>query len=160
MTKSVAVAVMTLLTAGEIASAADVECPSTAGADTHPTFDATRLKEGRFIYRTTLKGELLGETALEIRRDGGRFVISMTAPEIAQSWKATVERSFAPISAMLQMQGKKGAYEMSVRYAGDTVTGEERDAGIARPVNARTTGLTIDQRVDWAAIMATTASAQ
>jgi hypothetical protein len=129
-------------------------CPSAAGADTHPVFDAALLKEGRFTYRTTLKGKLLGETLLEVRRIGTSYRISMSAPEIAQSWQATVEKSFAPLTASLSMQGKKGAYTMNLSYAGAKITGEEREAGVTRPVNARAEGVTIDQRVDWASMIA------
>ena len=50
-------------------------CPPAGGADSNPTFDAALLKEGRFVYHTTLKGESLGETAIEVRRVGADFVI-------------------------------------------------------------------------------------
>jgi hypothetical protein len=136
------------------ANAAAPVCPSAAGTDTRPRFDATLLKEGRFIYHTTLKGESLGETAIEIRRVGARFVISMSAPKIEQSWRATLMRSFAPLSASLQMRGKKGPYAMELTYAGAKITGEERQSGNTRPVKATARGVVVDQRVDWASIMA------
>lgn len=151
---------LVVLVSNGLCFAAEPACPPIAGADSHPTFDAALLKEGRFIYRTTLKGESLGETAIEVRRDGARFVISMSAPEVAQAWKATVERSFAPLSASLQMKGRKGAYAMELKYAGAKITGEEREAGVTRPVNASAQGVLIDQRVDWAAVMASNAPAQ
>jgi hypothetical protein len=142
-----------------LVAAAGPACPPVGGANPHPTFDAHLLKEGRFTYRTTLKGESLGETVIEIRRVGEHVRISMSAPKIAQSWNATVERSFAPLSASLAMRGKKGAYEMKLRYAGAKITGEEREAGVTRPVDALAEGVVIDQRVDWAAMMASTAPA-
>jgi hypothetical protein len=148
-----------LLAACGIASAAGHSCPPAGAADSHPSFDAALLKEGRFTYRTTLKGEPLGETILEIRHVGAHFVISMSAPEIAQSWKATVERSFAPLSASLAMRGKNGAYVMELRYAGTKITGEEREGLVTRPVNAQAEGVLIDQRVDWASMMASNAPA-
>jgi hypothetical protein len=134
-------------------------CPSTAGANANPTFDAAQLKEGRFVYHTTLKGESLGETVLEIRRAGSNYVISMSAPAIAQSWKATVARSFAPLSASLEMRGKKGPYSMALEYDGAKISGEEREGGVTRPVGAVAKGVVLDQRVDWAAIMAANAPA-
>lgn len=137
--------------------AVEPACPPIAGADLHPTFDATLLKEGRFIYHTTLKGESLGETAIEVRRDGARFVISMNAPMVAQAWKATVEQSFAPLSASLKMKGRKGAYAMELDYTGAKITGEEREGGGTRRVSALAEGVVIDQRVDWAAVMASSA---
>jgi hypothetical protein len=138
----------------QVANAAAPACPSAADTDTQPRFDATLLKEGRFIYHTTLKGESLGETAIEIRRVGAEFVISMSAPKIEQSWKATVTRSFAPLSASLQMRGRKGPYAMELTYVGAKITGEERQSGSTRPVKATAHGVVVDQRVDWASIMA------
>jgi hypothetical protein len=132
-------------------------CPPVGGADTHPTFDASNLKEGRFIYRTTLKGESLGETVIEIRRVDAQYLISMNAAEIKQGWKAKVEKSFVPVSASLTMRGKKGLYVMTLQYAGKNITGEEREAGVTRAVNVSAQGLVIDQRVDWASMMAATA---
>lgn len=128
-------------------------CPSSAGADAHPTFDASRLKEGRFTYQTSLKGEPLGETVIEVRRDGEKLRISMSAPEIAQSWDVTVAKTFTPLTASLRMRGRNGPYSMSLRYLGATVAGEESESGVTRPVNASLPGVFIDQRVDWAAIM-------
>ena len=134
-------------------------CPSTADADTSPTFDAALLKEGRFTYRTTLKGESLGDTVLEIRRVGQNYRITMSAPDIAQSWDATVRRSFAPLSAQLKMRARGAAYEMSLAYDGRQIRGEERKDGVATPVSATRQGLVIDQRVDWASMMALVAAA-
>ena len=147
------------LASSGVSIAAAPACPPTKGADSRPTFDATLLKEGRFIYHTTLKGESLGETAIEIRRAGAHVVISMSAPKISQAWKASVASSFAPLSASLEMRGRKGPYSMELKYAGSSVTGEEREDGVTRSVNASVEGVVLDQRVDWAAMMASTAPA-
>ena len=133
-------------------------CSVALAADSSSTFDATLLKEGRFIYRTTLAGESLGETVIEVRKAGSRYVISMSAPKVEQRWQATVDGSFAPVSATLEMRGRKGAYAMKLDYGtghdGGKVTGEETEAGVTRPVSASLDGVVIDQRVDWAAMMA------
>jgi hypothetical protein len=150
---------LSVIAAGPVAYAAAPACPPPAGADARPKFDATLLKEGRFIYHTTLKGESLGETAIEVRRVGERFVITMSAPKIEQSWKATFTRSFSPHSASLVMKGRKGPYAMELQYDGAIITGEEREAGVSRPVKATSKGVLVDQRVDWAAMMAATAPA-
>jgi hypothetical protein len=142
-----------------VATSAAPACPPAAGADARPKFDATLLREGRFIYHTTLKGESLGETTIEVRRVGERFAITMSAPKIAQSWKSTFATSFAPYSASLEMKGRKGPYAMELKYDGVRITGEEREVGVSRPVKATLQGVTVDQRVDWAAIMAATAPA-
>jgi hypothetical protein len=148
--------VLGLLVASGAAFAEGDPCPPVAGADSQPTFDASRLKEGRFTYRTTLKGRPLGETVIEIRHVGAQFLISMNAPEIEQGWRAKVEKSFAPVSASLSMRGKKGPYAMTLQYVGRNITGEEREAGVTRAVNVTAKGLVIDQRVDWASMMAAT----
>jgi len=147
------------LASSGVSIAAAPACPPTKHADSRPTFDAALLKEGRFIYQTTLKGESLGETAIEVRRAGAHFVISMSAPKIAQAWKATVASSFVPLSASLEMRGRKGPYAMDLKYAESSVTGEEREGGVTRSVNASVKGVVIDQRVDWAAMMASKAPA-
>ena len=139
--------------------AAAPACPPTNGADSKPAFDATLLKEGRFIYRTTLKGKSLGETALEIRRAGPYFVVSMSAPKISQAWKATVERSFAPLSASLEMLGRNGPYVMELKYASSRITGKVSEGGFTLSVNESVEGRVLDQRVDWAAMMASSAPA-
>jgi hypothetical protein len=149
-----------VLASSGVAIAAAPACPPADGADASPTFDATLLKEGRFIYRTTLKGKSLGETAIEIRRAGSQFIVSMSAPKISQAWKATVERSFAPLSASLEMLGRKGPYVMELKYVGSRVTGEVSEGGFTLAVNESVEGLVIDQRVDWAAMMASKAPAE
>lgn len=158
MMRNWSAAVLCLLGACAAAFAGTGTCPPVGNADSHPTFDASTLKEGRFTYRTTLKGESLGETVIEIRRVGTQFLISMNAAEIEQGWKAKVEKSFAPVSASLSMRGKKGPYAMTLEYVGKNITGEEREAGVTRAVNVTAQGLVIDQRVDWASMMAATAS--
>ena len=158
MRKKVVLLICALASSG-VSIAAAPACPPADGADAKPTFDATLLKEGRFIYHTTLKGESLGETAIEIRRAGAQFIVSMSAPKIAQAWRATVAQSFAPLAASLEMRGRKGPYAMELKYSGASVTGEEREGGVTRSVSASVEGVVIDQRVDWAAMMASKAPA-
>jgi hypothetical protein len=128
-----------------------------AQANTNPAFDAASLKEGRFTYHTTLMGESLGDTVIEIRRLESTYRITMSAPQIAQSWEAEFRRSFAPLSAHLKMQARGVPYEMRLVYAGTEITGEEREGDVATPVRATAKGIVIDQRVDWASIMAVNA---
>jgi hypothetical protein len=84
----------------------------------------------------------------------------MSAPSIAQSWNATVAESFAPLTAALQMRGRKGPYVMELTYDGAKISGQERESGVMRPVDATAEGVVIDQRVDWAAMMAARAPAR
>lgn len=133
-------------------------CPAPADANSRPTFDALQLKEGRFTYRTTLRGEPLGDTVIEIRRVDPTVRITMNAPKIGQSWEASVRRSFEPLSAHLRMQSRGTPYEMTLAYDGDKISGEERKGDTATSVSATAAGVVIDQRVDWASIMALTAT--
>lgn len=129
-------------------------CPAIGSANTHPNFDATLLKEGRFTYRTTLKGESLGDTVIEVRRVGSMYRMTMSAIEIGQAWEATVESSFAPVSTHLEMQSRGAPYEMNLKYDVVQITGAELKGGVATPVRSIATGVVIDQRVDWASMMA------
>lgn len=146
-----------MIVAPTFASAAEPACPSIENADSRPTFEATRLKEGRFTHRLTVSGKPLGDMVIEIRRDGDRYRITMKAA--TQHWESTLSPTFAPESAKLFIDRKAGPYEMSLRYAGGEVTGEERNGASTRAVKAPVAGIVVDQRVDWAAIMATTAKA-
>jgi hypothetical protein len=143
----------TLLLIATAASAAEI-CPPTGDADPTPVFDAALLKEGRFTYHTTLEGESLGNTIIEIRRMGKNYRITMNAADIGQSWQATVRPSFAPLSAHLEMRSRGAPYAMDLTYDGARITGEERKGGVATPVSVASDGIVIDQRVDWAAMMA------
>ena len=129
-------------------------CPPLGDADANPAFDATLLKEGRFTYRTSMDGKPLGDTVIELRRVGSDYRLTMSAAEIGQSWEATVKPSFAPVAAHLVMRSKSGPYEMNLRYGGSRISGEERHAGVVTPVRSESSGVVIDQRVDWASMMA------
>jgi hypothetical protein len=134
-------------------------CPPVGNADTRPAFDASLLKEGRFVYHTTREGKSLGEMVIEVRRAGDAYRITMNAPQIAQSWQASVRRSFEPLSAQLKMQARGMPYSMTLTYDGTAIKGEERKGEIVTPVSGNASGVVIDQRVDWASMMALKASA-
>jgi hypothetical protein len=144
--------IATLVLIATTVSAAEI-CPSTVDADPRPVFDAALLKEGRFTYRTSVKGESLGNTVIEVRRVGTNYRITMSAADIGQSWQATVRPSFAPLSAHLEMRSRGAPYAMDLTYEGARITGEERRSGAAKPVSVTSDGIVIDQRVDWAAMM-------
>jgi hypothetical protein len=130
------------------------DCPPAGDANTRPVFDASLLREGRFVYRTTHEGKLLGDMTLEIRRIGANTRITMSAPGIAQAWQAVVTSTFAPLSAELAMGKPDARYTMRLLYDGATVSGEENKGGVITSVRDTLNGVVLDQRVDWAAIMA------
>jgi hypothetical protein len=130
------------------ASAEDSAPPAPA------TFDAARLREGRFTYELRIKGELLGTSTIEIRRQSpDEYLIRMDAPEIKQRWSANLRRAFNPLAATLEMGGAS-PYRVSLRYSDTAVSGTESKQGSSHPVAAAILRQVVDQRVDWAAMMA------
>lgn len=127
--------------------------PAVSAADV--AFDAARLREGRFTYQLSIKGKPLGNAVIEIRRQpSGEFRISFDSNDIDQRWSSQMTRAFLPLAAELQMPGKTVPYRMSIRYTGAEVSGTETRGSSARQVTATLEGQVVDQRVDWAAMMA------
>jgi hypothetical protein len=127
--------------------------PAVSVADV--AFDATRLREGRFTYQLSIKGKPLGNAVIEIRRlPSGDFRISFDSNDVDQRWSSQMTRAFVPLAAELQMPGKAVPYRMSIRYDGAEVSGTETRGRSAHPVSATLEGQVVDQRVDWAAMMA------
>ena len=127
--------------------------PAVSAADV--AFDASRLREGRFTYQLSIKGKPLGNAVIEIRRQpSGDYRISFDSNDIDQRWSSQMTRAFLPLAAELQMPGKTEPYRMSIRYAGAEVSGTESRGASARQVAAKLEGQVVDQRVDWAAMMA------
>ena len=58
------------------------------------------------------------------------------------------------------MRTRSGPYEMKLQYANGAVNGEERRGDSIAPVKATLEGLVLDQRVDWAAVMALKSGSQ
>ena len=52
------------------------------------------------------------------------------------------------------MRTRSGPYVMNLQYANGEVWGDERRGDSLTPVKATLAGLVLDQRVDWAAVMA------
>jgi hypothetical protein len=135
-----------------------------ASADTPTTpprvaFDATRLREGVFKYELRRNGELLGTSTIEIRREtADEFLILMDAREISQRWSARVGRRFNPLAAKLEMFSAAKPYRMSLLYSDTQVSGTETKHGPKGPVTTKVKATiqrqVVDQRVDWAAMMA------
>ena len=147
---------LTTLLAGATALA---PLPCTAPVQDRPVaFDATRLREGRFTYNLVFKGQQLGVFVISVRhraRDEWRFV----ADGAGQHWEAIATRMMVPRRASLSMPRRGGRYTMTVLYADRIATGNERETpASAAPVDRRTRALiirqTVDQRIDWAAILA------
>jgi hypothetical protein len=124
-------------------------------ADPGVVFHAADLRQGRFTYELTLKGKPLGRATIEIRREvSGDFRISFDSDDVKQRWSSTLGPRFTPVAAELEIGNRVPPYVMSIRYFDATVSGTESDGSSTRAVAAALHGQVVDQRVDWAAMMA------
>lgn len=76
----------------------------------------------------------------------------------SQSWEAVALPTFAPVSAKLSFgQGAAARPAFELAYHGNRVTGFvilQKEPSKRRELDETVTGDTVDQRVDWAAVMA------
>jgi hypothetical protein len=125
----------------------------TAGA-AETKFNATNLREGRFTYQIAIDGKSIGRSTIEIRRLSGAYRIDFDSKDVQQSWSSTFDAAFRPVAAELHMPGRKIPYHMSLTYGTGVVSGQEIKGEATTPVRANFGGQLVDQRVDWAAMMA------
>lgn len=142
--------------------------PSASATDSK--FDAGRLRTGRFTYRNLRDGKEVSKFTLTIRKlADGTFRFTGEASDISQRWESVATAAFAPISAALHMElADHRLYNMRLNYAGKRVTGSETITAAHEPkdsekpqstprekaIDASVTDGTIDQRIDWAAMLA------
>src|SRR6266567_8516215 len=124
-------------------------------------FDATRLRTGSYSFRTLVDGKEVGRSRIQIRRsaDSGNYVFSnLVLGSFSQSWEAVASPSFGPVSAKLSFgQGSAARTAFDLSYQGNRVTGfiaSQKEAFKKRKVDETVAGDTVDQRIDWAAVMA------
>ena len=91
--------------------------------------------------------------------DSGNYVFSnVVIGSFSQSWEAVVSPTFAPVLAKLRFgQGSSARSVFELAYQGTRVTGfitAQKEPSKRREVNETISDDTIDQRVDWAAVMA------
>jgi hypothetical protein len=133
------------------------------------TPDAARLKTGRFTYHDLDHGNEVGTGIITIRKlvDSGYYYFSNDsafASDFAgfrsQRWEAVATPTFEPISARLAfVRGSETVPVFDLRYRSSRVTGfvVERKGpapGTKRPVDTSVPANTVDQRIDWAAVLA------
>jgi hypothetical protein len=133
-------------------------------AQARPDLDAERLKAGLFRYRTVVDGKDAGGSEIRIRRtDSGGFVFSNRVEgTFSQSWEAVATRAFEPVSAKLTMgSGPEARTIFDLHYSqqlGGRVTGMASSGKgadrVERRVDDPIAADTVDQRIDWAAVMA------
>jgi hypothetical protein len=124
---------------------------------THP-IDAHRLRTGRFVLRDMDQGREVGQGEITIRR--------LTAPEryefssnitgqFVQRWTAITTRAFEPLSATITFGPDTVGNEprFALTYHAGHVTGYFT-RGTRRAVDTIVPAGIVDQRIDWAAVMA------
>ena len=125
-----------------------------------PDFDATRLQQGTFRYRTVVDGKEAGQSQIDIRAmssDRYRYSNAITGA-FSQRWEAVATRTFEPISASLVFgEGASTRQMFELAYRSGRVTGTALLRRLTpperQPVDEPLSADTIDQRIDWAAVM-------
>ncbi len=132
-----------------------------SGQDARPDLAATRLQTGSFSFRTLVDGKEAGRSRIEIRSsaNSGNCVFSnLVIGSFSQSWEAVASPTFAPMSAKLSFgQGSAARTVFELSYQGNRVSGfviPQKEPSKRRDVNEAITDDTVDQRIDWAAVMA------
>ena len=128
-------------------------------------FDAGRLRTGRFDYRIMQNGKQIATFVITIdKQPGGNF--RFAAKGLNQEWESIAKSSFAPISAALRIERPENqkTYAMNLNYDGNHVSGsagttaksmtDEAKHAEMKLVSAEISPDTIDQRIDWAAMLA------
>ena len=121
---------------------------------------AERLQQGSFRYRTIVDGRQAGTSTIEVRKRAGsatwEFSNRITGA-FSQDWLAIATDSFAPISARLRFgEGDEARTAFELSYADGRVRGlafSRQPPYSSRPVDEPVTADTVDQRIDWAAVM-------
>jgi hypothetical protein len=125
--------------------------------------DARRLQTGEFTYQDSAHGKVLGESSISIKRsadDSNYHFSAKTSGYADQHWDSVASATLAPVSAQLTF-GKDPDQPMAfqLNYANDKVTGftvhrHSAEPQTQIPVNASIASNTVDQRIDWATVMA------
>jgi hypothetical protein len=132
------------------------------GQGVRPNLDAERLQTGLFRYKTLVDGKAAGESEIRIgKSESGEFVFTnLVEGAFSQSWEAAASRAFEPISAKLTMgRGKDARTVFDLAYHGPRVTGfaisgKGQEPRVRRVIDDSVAADTVDQRIDWAAVMA------
>ena len=124
--------------------------------------DAALLQQGEFVYGDFRGDSVLGRSRIVIARlpDGSYRFSNTVIGHAAQAWTAVALADFKPISAALEFRGEDGTHQsiFEIRYDGEHVSGVRypRQPSGAAPIAVEDVvepGV-IDQRIDWAAVMA------
>lgn len=125
------------------------------GADSEHSFDATRLRTGRFDYRMVKAGTEIAKFILTVEKTAdGNFRFTGEAAGFDQKWESIATPTFHPISALLRTLRVGKMYSMNLKYDDGHVTGsEQKESSPTNKIDNDVLPGTIDQRIDWAAAM-------
>lgn len=134
---------------------------ASAQAERPAIFDAQRLRTGTFNYDVRDGEKVVASGRLEIRTDAANrydFAGTFTAT-VCQHWESVASRAFAPASALLRFckdgtDRRMFALTYDGTHVGGTAASGPPTARVDRPVDATIPADTVDQRIDWAAVMA------
>jgi hypothetical protein len=123
--------------------------------------DASRLKIGAFHYRTLVEGRVAGRSRIQVRRspDSGNFVFSnLVTGAFNQSWESVASPQFMPRTARLVLgEGNAARTAFELTYREGRVSGfavsTRAQPPVRRTVDESLAESTVDQRIDWAAVM-------
>jgi hypothetical protein len=126
--------------------------------NTRPPIDAHRLRTGRFVFHELDHGREIGQGRVTIRRLTGpeRYEFSADITGAAdQRWTAVTTPAFVPLSAAIAFGPDTVANQrrFSLTYAAGRVTGFVV-RGARRSIDTVVPSGIVDQRIDWAAVMA------
>jgi hypothetical protein len=125
--------------------------------------DARNLQTGEFVYRDSAKGKVLGESSISIRlsaSDSSYHFSAQTTGYADQHWESVASPTLTPISAQLTFgKGPDQPKAFELHYANEKVIGfflnrRSPEPKTQLPVNASIESNTVDQRIDWATVMA------
>jgi hypothetical protein len=121
-------------------------------------FDGSLLKTGRFHYdvRSGDKEVATGVLNIENRSESLFFTGTFTA-SVCQHWESTASPGFVPRSATLRFckdGPDRPVFELNYSKEGNRVRGVRYVKSEKTDVNAAIPTHTVDQRIDWAAVMA------
>lgn len=131
------------------------------GQAARPDFDALRLQTGTFRYRTIVDGHEAGNSQIEVRaigRSGQYRYSNLISGAFSQHWESIATAQFEPVSATLAFGSGADITPMfELAYKNGRVTGfalmRRQSPPARRAVDDEVSGDTVDQRIDWAAVM-------
>lgn len=132
-------------------------------AAVRPDLDVARLQTGSFRYRNLEAGKEAGQGLIQIRRvpNSQNYQFSNSISGVfAQSWQTVASEDFSPLSAKLTFgEGMDVRPAFELAYQNGRVTGlsfprKGQEPAEPRRVDEAIAADTVDQRIDWAAVMA------